>query len=46
MLAELERREPESAAFIRPQRQHADIVVRFAPIEGRDDPPGTPLSAS
>ena len=42
VLAELERREPESAAYIRPQRQHADIVVRFAPIEGRDDPPDTP----
>ena len=24
---------------------HADIVVRFAPIEGRNDPPDTPLSA-
>lgn len=42
--AELERREPESEAWIRPQRQHADIVVRFAPIPGRADPPGTPLS--
>lgn len=45
VLAELQRREPESAAFIRPQRRWADIVVRFAPITGRDDPPGTPLSA-
>lgn len=45
VLAELDRREPESAAFIRPQRAHADIVVRFRPIEGRDDPPDTPLSA-
>jgi len=45
VVAELERREPESAAFIRPQREEADIVIRFAPIEGRDDPPGTPLSA-
>jgi phosphoribulokinase len=44
VLAELEVREPESAAFIRPQRQHADIVVRFAPVPGRDDP-DTPLSA-
>ena len=43
--AELERREPESEAFIRPQRASADIVVRFAPIEQRNDPPGTPLSA-
>ncbi len=45
VVAELERREPESAAFIRPQREEADIVIRFAPIEGREDPPGTPLSA-
>lgn len=29
VLAELERREPDSARFIRPQRAHADIVVRF-----------------
>ncbi len=43
--AELARREPESAAHIRPQRAFADIVVRFAQIEVRDDPPGTPLSA-
>jgi phosphoribulokinase len=45
VLAELERRESESAAFIRPQRAHADIVIRFAPIPGRVTPPGTPLSA-
>jgi phosphoribulokinase len=45
VLAELERREPESEAFVRPQRRHADIVVRFAPVAQRDDPPGTPLSA-
>ncbi|MEZ5097006.1 MAG: phosphoribulokinase [Nocardioides sp.] len=45
VLADLERREPESEAFIRPQRRYADIVARFAPIESRDDPPGTPLSA-
>jgi phosphoribulokinase len=40
VLAELERREPDSAGFIRPQRAHADIVVRFEPIEGasRDHP--------
>lgn len=43
--ADLVRREPESSAYIRPQRRHADIVVRFAPITGREDPPGTPLSA-
>lgn len=45
VLAELDRRECESEAFIRPQRRRADIVVRFAPIAQRDDPPGTPLSA-
>ncbi|HYZ52142.1 MAG TPA: phosphoribulokinase [Streptosporangiaceae bacterium] len=45
VLAELERREPESEAFVRPQRRQADIVVRFAPVAQRDDPPGTPLSA-
>jgi len=42
--AELSRREPESAEHIRPQREHADIIVRFGPIPGRDQP-GTPLSA-
>ncbi|HEY1917174.1 MAG TPA: phosphoribulokinase [Streptosporangiaceae bacterium] len=45
VLAELDRREPDSAAFIRPQRACADIVVRFSPIPGRADPPGTPLAA-
>lgn len=45
VLAELDKREPESEAYIRPQRSAADIVVRFAPVVGRDDPPGTPLSA-
>jgi phosphoribulokinase len=45
VIAELERREPESAAYIRPQRKYADIVARFAPIATRNDPPGTPLSA-
>jgi phosphoribulokinase len=44
VLAELERRESESEAYIRPQRANADIVVRFAPIEER--PPGEPLSAT
>jgi phosphoribulokinase len=45
VLAELGRREPESEAFIRPQRLRADIVVRFSAIQQRHDPPGTPLSA-
>jgi phosphoribulokinase len=45
VLVDLERREPESEQFIRPQRRFADIVVSFAPIATRNDPPGTPLSA-
>jgi phosphoribulokinase len=45
VVAELERREPDSAAFIRPQRAFADIVIRFAPLAGRAVPAGTPLSA-
>jgi phosphoribulokinase len=36
VLADLDRREPDSQAFIRPQRRHADIVVRRMPAE--DDP--------
>ncbi len=43
--AEMQRRRPESEAFIVPQRGQADIVVRFSPAAGRDEPPGTPLSA-
>ena len=45
VLAELGLREPESAAYIRPQRQWADISVRFAPVAGHQAPGGTPLSA-
>lgn len=45
VLAELDRRAAESEEFIRPQRRHADIVVRFGPIAVRHDPPDTPLSA-
>jgi len=44
--ADLEKREPESAEFIRPQRAYADIVVRFAPIEERGETPDDPLSAT
>ena len=43
--AELEKREPESAEFIRPQRAHADIVVRFSPIAERGETAEDPLSA-
>jgi phosphoribulokinase len=34
VLAELQKREPASRDFIRPQREHADIVVRFYPPNG------------
>ena len=34
VLSELDRREPDSEAFIRPQQQHADIVVSFLPNAG------------
>ncbi|MDP9072355.1 MAG: phosphoribulokinase [Actinomycetota bacterium] len=44
--ADLEKREPESAEFIRPQRARADIVVRFAPIEERGETEDDPLSAT
>jgi phosphoribulokinase len=43
VLAELDRREPDSAAFIRPQRQQADIAIRFAPVPGRGTRPGGAL---
>lgn len=33
LLRDLEKREPDSAAFIRPQREHADIVISFYPNE-------------
>ncbi|GAA3218342.1 phosphoribulokinase [Actinocorallia longicatena] len=45
VMEEMRRREIESAAFIRPQRRHADIVVRFGSVSGRADPPQEPLSA-
>jgi phosphoribulokinase len=35
VLAELDRREPDSEAFIRPQRRYADMLVSFLP--GKDD---------
>ena len=34
VLAELDRRESDSAAFIRPQQRRADMVVSFQPTEG------------
>jgi len=45
VIEELGRREPESAAYIRPQRASADIVVRFSPIEERGETLADPLSA-
>ncbi len=33
VLSELDRREPDSEAYIRPQRAHADIVVSFLPSD-------------
>jgi phosphoribulokinase len=33
VLAELDKREPDSAEFIRPQERHADMVVAFQPAE-------------
>ncbi len=37
VLAELDKREPDSAEFIRPQERHADMVVAFQPPEGDSD---------
>jgi phosphoribulokinase len=45
VLAELDRREPDSAAFIRPQRRHADMLVSFTPPRDGDDPDPTHLDA-
>jgi phosphoribulokinase len=36
VLAELDRREPDSETFIRPQRHHADVVVSFQPTASED----------
>ncbi|WP_373526199.1 phosphoribulokinase [Nostoc sp.] len=37
VLAELEKREPDSAQFIRPQRQWSDIVISFYPPTDEED---------
>jgi phosphoribulokinase len=37
VLADLDRREPDSESFIRPQTRHADLVVRRAEPEGGGD---------
>jgi len=39
VLAEMERREPDSRDFIRPQKKLADIIVRFLPPDGVIPPP-------
>jgi phosphoribulokinase len=38
VLAELDKREPDSAEFIRPQERRADMVVAFQPPDGDGDP--------
>jgi phosphoribulokinase len=45
VLAELDRREPDSEAFIRPQRRYADMLVSFLPLEGVDSDDPTHLDA-
>jgi len=42
--ADLQRREPDSEAFIRPQRNWADIIVRFHPPSASLDVPPDQLS--
>jgi phosphoribulokinase len=37
VLAELDRREADSEAFIRPQRRYADMLVSFRPSEGESE---------
>ncbi|HEY0279383.1 MAG TPA: phosphoribulokinase [Solirubrobacterales bacterium] len=39
VLAELDRREPDSEAFIRPQRRYADMLVSFIPGGDDDEDP-------
>ncbi len=38
VLAELDKREPDSAQYIRPQERHADLVVAFQPPGDGEDP--------
>jgi phosphoribulokinase len=45
VLDELDRREADSEAYIRPQRAHADMVVRFAPPDGDEEADATHLDA-
>jgi phosphoribulokinase len=45
VLAELDRREPDSEAFIRPQAHHADMLVAFTPSAEGDAGDATRLDA-
>ena len=36
VLADLDKREPDSAQFIRPQERHSDLVIKFMEREGGD----------
>jgi phosphoribulokinase len=36
VLADLDKREPDSAQFIRPQERHADLVIKFMESQGGD----------
>jgi phosphoribulokinase len=45
VLAELDRREPDSEAFIRPQRRYADMLVSFTALDGDDSEDQTHLGA-
>jgi phosphoribulokinase len=45
VLTELDRREPDSEAFIRPQRRHADMLVAFQPGDGAGGEDQTHLDA-
>ena len=45
VLAELDRREPDSEAFIRPQRRHADMLVSFRADDSGDGEDPTHLPA-
>jgi phosphoribulokinase len=44
VLEEMKKREPDSDAFIRPQRQWADLVVSFYPPDERTEPNSTHLN--
>lgn len=45
VLVELDRREADAETFIRPQRHHADMVVRFQPPGGGDETDSVHLDA-